>query len=272
LHLVKRSSLHPDHAAAMPYTFQMPKLSVIIPAFNEEKRLPPTLESIWNYLSAREDYSFEILVVDDGSSDHTVDAVQDFGKHHDGVRLISYAPNQGKGYAVRTGMLAGNGDYLLLDDADGSSPISELPKLEAALREGYDIAIGSRNMPESGTRIETLAYRKHMGNTFNMIVQSLLLPGIRDTQCGFKLFTHQATQDLFSLSEQNGFAFDVEILLIARRKNYKIKETAINWTNVEGSKVNVLIDPTGMLMQVLNITVASWFGKYRPPPAPPKTK
>jgi dolichyl-phosphate beta-glucosyltransferase len=129
--------LYPVHAAAMSYTFAMPKLSVIIPAFNEEKRLPPTLESIWNYLSTRED-TFEILVVDDGSTDHTVDAVQDFGKHRDGVRLISYAPNQGKGHAVRTGMLAGNGDYLLLDDADGSSPITELPKLEAALSEGYE--------------------------------------------------------------------------------------------------------------------------------------
>jgi dolichyl-phosphate beta-glucosyltransferase len=105
-----------------------------------------------------------------------------------------------------------------------------------------------------------------------MIVQSLLLPGIRDTQCGFKLFTHKAAQDLYSLSEQNGFAFDVEILLIARRKGYKIKEIAINWTNVEGSKVNVFVDPTGMLMQVLSITLASWFGKYRTPPTPPKSK
>ena len=174
----------------------MPKLSVIIPAYNEEKRLPPTLSSVWSYLQQRGE-PFEILVVDDGSVDHTIDIVQEFGKHHDNVRLISYAPNQGKGYAVRTGMLSPDGDFLLIDDADGSSPISEVEKLESAIARAADLAIASRNMPEAGTQVQTLSYRKHMGNTFNLIVQLLLLPGIRDTQCGFKLFKNSVAQDFF---------------------------------------------------------------------------
>jgi dolichyl-phosphate beta-glucosyltransferase len=240
----------------------MPYLSVIIPAFNEERRLPPTLESIHRYLTQRE-VTFEIVVVDDGSDDHTVETVQEFGKHHDGVRLISYAPNQGKGYAVRTGMLAATGDFVLLDDADGSSPIEELERLEAAVREGADIAIGSRNMLEAGTKIQALPYRKYIGNTFNSIVQSLLLPGIRDTQCGFKLFKHEIGQDLFSVNTQNGYAFDVEILFVARIRGYKTTEIAINWHNVEGSKVNVFKDSVLMLIEVLRITCGACFGRYK---------
>jgi len=239
----------------------MPYLSVVIPAYNEEKRLPQTLQSIHDYLQASEK-SFEIIVVDDGSLDHTVDVVQEFGKHHDGVRLLSYAPNQGKGYAVRTGMLAGNGDFLLLDDADGSSPIAELSLLEAAIASGADIAIGSRNMPESEQKVKTHVHRKYMGNAFNVIVQSLLLPGIRDTQCGFKLFKHEVAHDLFSVAKQAGFAFDVEILFIARLRKYKISEIAINWTNVPGSKVNVFFDSAKMFLQVVGIRLAAWTGRY----------
>ncbi|HEY9774910.1 MAG TPA: dolichyl-phosphate beta-glucosyltransferase [Planktothrix sp.] len=240
----------------------MPKVSVIIPAYNEEKRLPPTLSSVWDYWQQRGE-DFEIIVVDDGSGDHTTDIVQDFGKHHENVRLISYAPNQGKGYAVRTGMLSAYGDYLLIDDADGASPIEEVERLESAIASGADIAIGSRNIPEAGTKIQTVSYRKHMGNTFNLIVQSLLLPGIRDTQCGFKLFKSKVAQDLFGVSAQNGFAYDVEVLFIARLRGYKIAEVAINWTNVEGSKVNVISDSLNMLVQVLFMRIAAIFGAYR---------
>jgi len=240
----------------------MPYLSVIIPAFNEERRLPPTLQSIHEYLMQR-GVSFEILIIDDGSTDHTIETVQEFGKHHDGVRLISYAPNQGKGYAVRTGMLAATGDYLLLDDADGSSLIEELERLEEAVRSGANIAIGSRNMPEVGTKIDALQYRKYIGNTFNTIVQSLLLPGIRDTQCGFKLYKHEAAQDVFSVSSQNGYAFDVEVLFIARIRGYKITEVAINWHNVEGSKVNVVVDSAKMFLEVVRIAFGAFFGRYK---------
>jgi dolichyl-phosphate beta-glucosyltransferase len=240
----------------------MPHLSVIIPAFNEEKRLPRTLQSVHEYLQTKAD-TFEIIIVDDGSTDGTVDVVQDFGRHNDGVRLLSYAPNQGKGYAIRTGILAANGDLLLIDDADGSSPIEELKRLEAAIISGADLAIGSRNMPDDETRIKARFHRKHLGNTFNFIVQSLLLPGIQDTQCGFKLFKHEVGQDLFSVSTKNGFAFDVEVLYIAKLRGYKLKEISINWTTVTGSKVNVIVDSIKMLFDVLSIKFGAMTGRYQ---------
>ncbi|HEY9712140.1 MAG TPA: dolichyl-phosphate beta-glucosyltransferase [Chroococcales cyanobacterium] len=240
----------------------MPEVSIVIPAYNEESRLLKTLESVHQCLSARE-ADFEIVVVDDGSTDTTVNLVDQFAMHHDGVRLISYSPNQGKGHAVRTGIRAAKGDLILIDDADGSAPIAELSRLEDAISAGADIAIGSRNMPDQNRVINALAYRKYIGNTFNIIVQSLLLPGVRDTQCGFKLFKWQVAQDIFSVAAQNGFAFDVEILYIAKIRGYKISEIAIDWSNVEGSKVNLVIDSLKMLLEVLKIRITALIGGYK---------
>jgi dolichyl-phosphate beta-glucosyltransferase len=239
----------------------MPYLSVVIPAYNEERRLPTTLESVYAYLSGQ-GRDFEIIVVDDGSLDQTVAVVETFAKHHDGVRLLSYSPNQGKGHAVRVGMLAARGDYLLIDDADGSSPISELVRLEEAITCGADLAIGSRAKPADDTVVEALAYRKYIGNTFNFIVQSLLLKGIYDTQCGFKLFRKDVARDIFSVSLIDGFGFDVEVLSIARFRGYKIAEVAISWHNVEGSKVNVFTDSPRMLFEVLGVWVRALMGAY----------
>lgn len=240
----------------------MPDLSVIIPAYNEERRLPATLEAAHHYLSETGS-EFEIVIVDDGSLDHTREVVEDFAKHHDGIRLISYSPNQGKGYAVRTGVKAAHGEQILIDDADGASPIGELIRLEEAIARGADIAFGSRNKPEEGRVLKTLAHRKYMGNTFNLIVQTLLLPGICDTQCGFKLFKREVALDVFSVSQLNGFAFDVEILYIAKMRGYRLDEVAINWTNVEGSKVNLLTDSLKMLCEVLKVRFHASTGAYR---------
>jgi dolichyl-phosphate beta-glucosyltransferase len=240
----------------------VPDLSVIIPAYNEERRLPATLESVYLFLS-QSGHTFEILVVDDGSLDGTCDVVQEFASHHDGLRLVSYAPNQGKGCAVRTGMLAARGDYLLMNDADGSSPIEEVDKLLDALKGGADVAIGSRAKVDPGVVVKAQLHRKYIGNTFNLIVQKLLLPGIQDTQCGFKLFKRDVAQDIFAVVRLNGYAFDVELLYIAKLRNYKIAELAINWTNTEGSKVNVLTDSPRMLAEVLRITLGAWTGSYR---------
>ncbi len=227
-------------------------------------RLPATLESVYLFLS-QSSHSFEILVVDDGSLDATCEVVHEFAAHNDGLRLVSYAPNQGKGCAVRTGMLAARGDYLLMNDADGSSPIEEVDKLLAALKNGADVAIGSR-AKEDAQRSSVGRLRKHrtyIGNTFNLIVQRLLLPGIQDTQCGFKLFRRDVAQDIFSVARLNGYAFDVELLYIAKLHNYKIAEVAINWNNTEGSKVNVLTDSPRMLIEVLRITGGAWTGSYK---------
>lgn len=247
----------------MSYTGIMPELSVVIPAYNEERRLPSTLDSVWTYLHGR-GRSFEIIIVDDGSIDSTAQLVDDYAADHEGVRLISYHPNKGKGHAVRTGMLAAEGDMVLFNDADGSSPIEEVDRLEARVRDGgSEVAIGSRAKPDESRVVKALAYRKYIGNTFNVIVQSLLLPGIQDTQCGFKLFRRDVAQDLFSVQRLNGFAFDVEVLYIARIRGYSVDEVPINWTNVDGSKVNVLTDSPRMMLEVAKVALGAWTGRYR---------
>jgi len=243
------------------HTFKMPQISVIIPAYNEVRRLPHTLALVYNYLKSHFN-SFELIVVDDGSYDSTADYVDDFALQSPEVRLISYVPNKGKGHAVRVGMLAASGDLILFDDADGSSPIEELQKLLDSIKDGADIAIGSRAKPDEQRTVNALAYRKYLGNTFNVIVQGLLLPGFYDTQCGFKLFKKEMAHDIFSVTRLDRFAFDVEVLYIARLRDYKITEIPINWTNVEGSKVNVFTDSPQMLLEVLGVAVAAWTGRY----------
>lgn len=240
----------------------MPQLSVIIPAYNEQRRLPATLESVHKYLLERGG-TFEILVVDDGSHDDTAEVVESFAKTHEGVRLLSYQPNQGKGHAIRTGILSAKGELMLIDDADGSSPIAELQRLETGIASGADIAIGSRAKRDETRKVEALAYRKYIGNTFNFIVQNLLLPGIEDTQCGFKLFKADVARDIFSVSRINGYGFDVEVLHIAKLRGYKTAEIGINWHNVDGSKVNVFLDSPKMFLEVLKISLSSLFGQYK---------
>lgn len=239
----------------------MSKVSIIIPAYNEEQRLPATLDSVCSFMDSQK-HDYEVLVVDDGSSDGTCDLVRTYEDKNPKVKLISYDENQGKGYAVRTGMLAASGDYVIYNDADGSSPIEEIEKLIASIDAGHDIAFGSRAKPDDSRYVNALAYRKYMGNTFNLIVQFLILPGIQDTQCGFKMFSRNVARDIFSVAQVNGFAFDVEVLYIARLRHYNWEEVPINWSNVDGSKVNVLVDSPKMLLEVFKVRLAAWMGKY----------
>lgn len=240
----------------------MVDLSVIIPAFNEQSRLPKTLDSVYGFLSSRKK-TFEIVVVDDGSHDNTAEVVIDYAKSRPEVRLLSYQPNKGKGHAVRVGMLSGKGELLLINDADGSSPIEEVERLENAIANGADIAIGSRAKPDPSRKIVALAHRKFIGNTFNAIVQSLVLPGFYDTQCGFKLFKRNVARDLFGVNKIDGFGFDVEVLYIAKIRGYKTEELAINWANMEGSKVNVFVDSPKMLIEVMKVACSAWLGVYK---------
>lgn len=230
----------------------MPELSVVIPAYNEEKRLPPVLHSVHAFFAAR-GLDFEIIIVNDGSTDNTDSLVNQFSARHREIKLIEHPVNKGKGFALKTGVLAACGDLILINDADGSSPIAEFDRLSNAIVYGADLAIGSRAKADLSCAVEALPYRTHMGNVFNRIVQFLLLPGIYDTQCGFKLFKKKVAHDLFSLLTIDGYAWDVELLYLARLRQYKMEEIAINWHSVSGSKVNVFVDSFKMLLEVLRI-------------------
>lgn len=238
------------------------QLSVVIPAFNEESRLPATLLSINEYLANHYD-SFEVLVVDDGSTDRTRQVVQSHAGEYPRVRLLSYGGNRGKGYAVRLGVLAAEGDFVLITDADRSSPIEELANLRIAVHEGADIAVGSRAKFDCDKKVESSLSRRIAGMCFNVLVRSLLVRGVFDTQCGFKLFKREQAQELFSVARSDGFAFDVEILHVAKLRGYRLCEVPINWSHSDGSKVNLFVDSPKMLLDVFRIAMRSARNAYR---------
>lgn len=227
-----------------------PRWSVVVPAFNEACRLPPYLDGIVAYFEGRGD-PYEVIVVDDGSTDDTAARVEHARRTHPPVRLLRLAENRGKGAAVRAGMLAARGHYRLFADADGATRIGELKRLEPLLMGGADLAIGSRAQPDAGVSVVALPHRVAAGRVFNWLVARLGLPGVSDSQCGFKAFTAAAAADLFARLSTRGFAFDVELLLLARAAGYRIAEVAVNWTDQPGSKVGVLKDGPGMLWQIL---------------------
>ena len=225
-------------------------LSVVIPAYNEQWRLPTTLIDIIDYFDKSE-LTYEIIVVDDGSSDETSEVVHKFERLRSQVRLIRVPTNHGKGYVVRTGVLNAHGDRILFADADGATPFTEVDRLLHELKTGADIAIGSRAIFSEDTEVKTHWHRKYLGRLFNFVVNTVLLPEVADTQCGFKLFSRHAAYFLFEHQTVDGFSFDVEILYIARRAGLNVKEIPINWHNVPGSKVNLVIDASKMLLDVL---------------------
>jgi dolichyl-phosphate beta-glucosyltransferase len=236
--------------AKQPVSQEIVELSVVVPAYNEQRRLPLTLIEMIDYLDSRAK-SYEVIVVDDGSFDGTADLVKKFERVRERIRLIRSPRNYGKGHAVKMGMLNARGQKVLFADADGSSPVPELERLEQALAAGADLAIGSRAKKSQDTSIKTVWYRKYLGRMFNACVNWVLLPEIADTQCGFKFFTKNAARFLFEHQTANGFSFDVEILYLARRAGLKIEEVPINWENVAGSKVNLLLDPLRMFRDIL---------------------
>lgn len=233
-----------------------PYLSVIIPAKDEEERLPGTLERVLEYLR-RQPYTYEVIVVDDGSTDGTKAVAERFGAIDPAVRLVAYAVNRGKGYAVRRGMLEARGDYLLMSDADLSTPIEEIDTLFSALDAGADVAIGSRALPESRLVVRQSPAREMIGRGFNLAVRLLAVPGIHDTQCGFKLFTRAAARDVFARLTVDHWAFDVEALLVARKMAYRIAEVPVTWVNEANSKVNVLRDFLRTVLDLIRIR-ARW--------------
>ena len=247
-------------------------VSVIIPAFNEEQRLPVTLGETFDYFAARGE-DFEILVVDDGSSDGTAGVVRDLAArrpdvpHCLGVRCLGYGGNRGKGYAVRFGMLRAQGDVRLFCDADLATPVEEYDVVRAEMRDrDAPIGIGSRPLRESHLLVHQPWYREALGRGFNKAVRVLAVPGIADTQCGFKVFTAQAAQDVFSRCRLDGFAFDSEALYIAGRLGYRIAEVPIRWSHKAGSKVSMLRDGSRMLY---DLAIVRWLHRRLKSPQAP---
>jgi dolichyl-phosphate beta-glucosyltransferase len=235
-----------------------PDLSVVIPAYNEAERLPRSLERILEYLRSRGG-SWEVVVVDDGSRDETAARAMAVGS--EAVRVLRNETNRGKGYSVRRGMLEAGGALRLMSDADLSTPIEEVERLEKRLAQGCDVVIASRALPESNIEVRQPWYRENMGRLFNLLVQVLLLPGLHDTQCGFKLFTAAAAEAAFSPARLDGFSFDVEALYIARRRGLRIAEVPVTWRNDAATRVGSL---KGFLafVDLLEIRLRAWGGGY----------
>jgi dolichyl-phosphate beta-glucosyltransferase len=215
-------------------------LSIVIPAYNEEHRLPQTLRQLLDWLG-RGTFSFcELIVVDDGSSDGTARVVEDFAKANACVRLARNPGNRGKGYAVRHGMLEAKGEWILYSDADLSTPIEEIEKLCHAARElSAAIAIGSRALDRTLVEVHQPALRELSGRFFNLVMRVVTGLPFSDTQCGFKLYRADAAQRIFSRQKQDGFSFDVEDLLIAKKLGVRAVEVPVRWANVEGTKVRL---------------------------------
>jgi glycosyltransferase involved in cell wall biosynthesis len=208
----------------------------------------------------RQPYETEIIVVDDGSLDNTARLVQHY---FPAVRVISYPANRGKGYAVKTGMLAAGGEIRLYYDADGSTPITEIDRIWQLLDGGADIVIGSRSLPDSHVELRQNPMREFMGRTFNRIVRLILGEPFIDTQCGFKAFTADAAQKVFTLQTLDRFCFDTELLYIARKKSLRVAELPVRWLNCPGSSVAIVGDSAQMLKHLFKIRLNAVRGKYR---------
>ncbi len=229
-------------------------LSVVIPAYMEEERIGGTLDRFVDYLTDKK-ISFEILVVDDGSTDGTVDAVLSRVNGEEGVKLIRHEKNRGKGAAVRTGVLASRGEIVLFSDADGSTPIEELENLIEALRRGADAAIGSRAVDRTKIIVRQPWWREKMGQVFNLFVKLIVMADFVDTQCGFKLYKGRAAREAFALQTIERFGFDVEILYLLKRLGYRVEEVPVTWYNSPATKVNPLSDSAVMFADLLRTRI-----------------
>jgi len=237
-------------------------LSVIIPAYNEEKRLLPTLERVCEYLSTK-DFPYEVVVVDDGSTDNTLQITKSIANKNNHINILSNERNSGKGYSVRRGMLSARGEYVFFTDADLSTPIEEIEKCLPYLVNGYDVVIGSRSMPGADIIVHQPWYREKMGKIFNFMVNVVLLRGIVDTQCGFKGFKRDVAKKVFSRCRIDGFSFDVEALYLSRKFDYKIKELPIRWENSTLSKVSPVKHSIQMFKDLLGIKMKDLQGYYK---------
>lgn len=250
---------------------QRPFLSVVVPAYNEARRLPRNLQKILGYLR-QQPYTYEIIVVDDGSTDDTVAASRGVAGDDPRVRIIEN-PHYGKGYTVRTGMLAARGEIVLFSDADLSVPIEAVDKLLPWFEEGFDVVFGSREGGGETQRVGEPFYRHLMGRVFNTLVRWLAVPGVQDTQCGFKAMRYEVAQRLFPrllihdgskgpITQPMVTGFDVELLYLAQKAGYRLKEVPVKWFYGRESKVNAAKDSWRLFKDLLLVRWNSLRGRY----------
>jgi len=236
-----------------------PFLSLVIPAYNEESRLPRTLRQVFAFLE-KQTYASEVLIIENGSSDRTLEVARALTESHGNARVL-HEEQRGKGGAVKRGMLEAAGEYRFICDADFSMPIDEVNKFLPPALSDFDVAIASRELPGS-IRYHEPSYRHLGGRAVNLAIQTLILPGLNDTQCGFKCFRAEVAEDLFATQTLPGWSFDIEVLFIARRRGYRIREVSIDWYFDADSKVNAVPDALHMLGDIFRIHVNSWRGRY----------
>ena len=243
---------------------RLASISIVIPAYNEERRLPATLRSILEYLRTRDWAPWEIVVVNDGSKDGTAAVAARFAAEHAGVRVLEYPGIRGKGYSVRHGMLEAQGDWALFTDADLSAPIEELDKMIAAARaSGASVAIGSRAVDRRLIAVRQSLFRETAGRIFNLLMRAVTGLPFADTQCGFKLFERNAVQQVFRRQRIERWGFDAEVLFIAQKFGYKIVEVPVRWSHSEGTKVSMFGDSVNMFLDLLRIRRNHVRGLYR---------
>jgi dolichyl-phosphate beta-glucosyltransferase len=228
------------------------RISIIIPAKDEEKRLPAFLSEVIQYC-LRSQHRYEIIIVDDGSKDQTVRQAECFRSAFAALKVISLGKNYGKGYAVRQGMLTAQGDVALFLDADGSTKPLEIERNLDWLCKGYDVVIGSRVLQDETSKVNARIYRQWIGGIFNFLVSRSLIKGIKDTQCGFKMFKKEVIPQLFEPMKLSGFGFDLEILYLAQRMKLSVKEVPVSWSHVSGSKVHMIKDSLRMALNIWQI-------------------
>lgn len=243
---------------------QNPYLSVIIPSYKEAERIGKNLLEIENYLKSK-DYSYEVLVVVDGSPDNTAEIAESYKDKVKNLRVISNKENHGKGYVVRQGLLEGKGELRLFLDADGSTSITHLDTFLPKFKEGYDVVIGSRDIKGSFIQVHQPKYREFMGDMGNWLIRIVLgLWSFPDTQCGFKMITGKAAEEVASRMVVDRFGFDFELIILAKKLGYKIKQMPVRWLNEEGSTVG-LTGPNGFIQVLIDLFKTKWrlmTGKY----------